>query len=140
MNFKNTYFLFFTILLITGCTALGEKYTPAPPPPYDKALVYLFRTSVSTGGFWRTSFMLNNKEVVALHNGGYTWIHLDKGNNEFDSKAVNHKNIGFSASLKAGETYYVEFTQEGNFNILRMVAPERGNKMIKSYLYKKANK
>ena len=139
MSLKNIHILLFSLLILIGCTALGEKYTPAPPPSNDKALVYLFRTGVYVGGFWRTSFMVNNKEVAALHNGGYTWVHLDKGYNQFDAKAVNHKNLEFTALLKAGETYYVEFTQEGNFNVLRMVSPERGGKMIESYLYKKEN-
>lgn len=144
MRLKSIYFLPFSLLVLIGCTALGEKYTAAPPPPDNKALVYLFRTSVSTGGFWRTSFFVNYKEIAALHNGGYTWVHLDKGKNVFEAKATNHKDLGFDTPLQAGKTYYIEFTQENisynhDRNILRVIPPEQGEKMISSYLYKKAN-
>lgn len=144
MKLHSLSLLIIGMILFSGCTAMGEKYSPAPLPPEDKSLVYLFRSNVVLGNFWITNFLINGKEVVSLYDSGYSWVHLKPGTHRFEANSLAQNELKFEAPIHAGKIYFIEYTQEsagynGYRNVIRMVPSERGENIIKNFSYKKAN-
>ena len=132
-------------MLLSGCTTVGKPYAAPPSPAEGKALVHFMRSSVGYGNFWTTIFSVNDVEVVSLYDKGYSWIHLDAGTYDFSAKSSLGAKLHFTMPVYAGNTYYVEFTQESAGynryrNIVRAVSPEQGLKLAKEYSYKEADK
>lgn len=146
-NMKSRYlkFILCTLIFMTsGCTTLGEKFTPAPVPPNDKSLVYLFRSNVGYGNFWITNFLVDGKEIVSLYDKGYTWIHLSEGKHSIEANTPTQSELKIVANTIAGKTYYIEYTQESAGynhvrNVVRVVPSTMGKDIVKEYSYKKSD-
>ena len=61
------WLLFILLLFVSGCTTMGQPYSPPPPAPEGKSIVYMMRSSVGYGGAWSTVFSINDTRVVSLH-------------------------------------------------------------------------
>jgi hypothetical protein len=132
------------MVLFSGCTTMGEKYSPAPLPSEDKSLIYLFRSHVTIGNFWITNFSINGKEVVSLYDKGYSWVHLKPGTHLFGVNSLAQNELKFETPIQAGKIYFIEHTQEPAGynryrNVIRMVPSKIGENIIENFSYKKAN-
>lgn len=138
--------LLVNILIFSGgCSTMGKPYSPPPPPKGKDALVHFMRSSVGYGNFWITSFYVNDVDMVSLYDKGYSWIHLKEGTYRFKAKAALGKGLEFTMPVKAGNKYYLEYTQESvgynrYRNVLRAVRPDFAESIIGQYSYKEANK
>lgn len=130
--------------LLSGCQTMGEKFSPAPAPPENHALVYLLRSKVDIGNWWITNFQVDGKEVVSLYDSGYSWVYVKEGLHLFTAHTPSQNTLQFRANLVAGRTYYVEYTQEnlGGLryrNVVRMAPSSYGEMTVQKFSYKKAN-
>jgi hypothetical protein len=132
-------------LLVAGCATTGEPYSPPPPAPAGKSLVYLMRTSVSLGGAWTTQFYINDKHATSLYDRGYSYVYLGPGKYKISVTSTLQKKdyLHFDMPIKAGRTYYIEYTQQpiGGAtvrNVVRALKPAYGQQLVERYTYKPA--
>ena len=131
-------------LWLSACTTIGKPYSPPPTAPLGKASVHLLRTTASFGNLWPTGFWIDDREVVSLHDKGYTWIHLDPGAYHFEAgNALANRRVGFLKSIDAGKEYFFEFNIEkvgyNQFrNVLKELDPAQARSMMPAYAYKEA--
>jgi len=97
----------FFVFIISSC-AIGPKFTPAPPPPEGKGLLYLMRGDVYHGGGFPTKFIINDRIVAKLYDQGYTWIHLAPGTYKVRAGGIEKK---FKITISGGETHYFRYHQ-----------------------------
>ena len=114
--------------ILAGCAATGPKFTEAPPPANDKAVIYVYRDPSLALGARDVYFYVNGKNVFDLTRKGYSYFYASPGPLDLSAKwpfdiqmfsdpAVKHLDI------KPGETRYFRF-QTGTestplgFNIL----------------------
>ena len=134
------------LVLLAGCTTMGDKYAPPPPVPEGKARVYFLRSSVSFGNFWTTVFSVNDTEAVSLYDKGYSWIHLDPGTYKFAvGTMIKQEYLKFDLPVRAGREYYIEYNQEPAGyqrvrNVIRTVEPNFARALMEQYSYKAAPK
>jgi Protein of unknown function (DUF2846) len=142
----NKRLLFVLSLFIAGCTTMGAPYSPPPPAPPGKALVYFMRTSVGYGNFWSTSFSVNDAKIVSVYDKGYSWIHLDSGLYKFSAGTVLKADyLKFVMPIEAGKEYFIEYSQESTGyqmyrNVIRAVPPNVGKGLVEKYSYQEADK
>ena len=142
----NKCFLLALIFFTVGCTTTGQPYSPPPPAPQGKALIYFMRTSVWYGNGWPTVFSVNNTKIVSLYDDGYSWIHLDSGSYKFSAGNVMHPNyLEFTMPIEAGREYILEYGQTSSFQAHRDVfesvsVDDRKSSVLEFQKYKEADK
>jgi hypothetical protein len=140
------WLLFIPLLLVSGCTTMGQPYSPPPPAPEGKSIVYLMRSSVGYGGAWSTVFSINDTKVVSLYDKGYTWVHVGPGQYKFSAgTTLNSDYLKFVAPVRSGQEYFIEYTQESlgyprYRNVIRGVSPGVGKSTVEKYSYIEADK
>ena len=101
------------LMLLPGCVAKGPLFQPAPPPKGNKALVYFVENTPEAGAFL-THFCVNEKKIVSLYSGGYSWAHIDAGESRFSwggtfGGCSSDPEAGFRANLSPSKEYLVVF-------------------------------
>ncbi|WP_413664676.1 hypothetical protein ACG1BZ_05185 [Microbulbifer sp. CNSA002] len=130
----------FFVFIISSC-AIGPKFTPAPPPPDGKGLLYLMRGDVYHGGGFPTKFIINDRIVAKLYDQGYTWIHLPPGTYKVRAGGIEKK---IKITISGGETHYFRYHQVSKstysyFNIFEKTNYNDIKSDLTSARYKKSN-
>jgi hypothetical protein len=110
------------MLFLAGC-ATGPAFVAAPPPPKDKALIYVYRQGGFRPGAAGTHhLMLNHKQLTILRHGGYFPALAEPGPvalglvdvRPFRTDSVNGPEaVSTTFTAEAGKTYYVKFLLGG---------------------------
>lgn len=134
-------FLVFICAFISGCsTNGGQPYSPAPPPPEGKALVYLMRTEVVYGSAYPTVFFVNDSAVSEMKDWGYSWIYLSPGVHKISAGRTSEA-VSVLVSVALGKVYFVEYSQENTgyqsyVERIKEVEPAVGGANIGRHTYK----
>ena len=117
------FFLFFVILLFSGCSfAKGPMlFQPVEPCPPGKAVVYIYRPQTSrfrASDYHLPYLFVDKKKIAPMRVGCYTWVTLGPGKHVFEIRAttlVKHEAMKMleqlSLETEAGKEYYLGFTQ-----------------------------
>ena len=106
---------------ITGCAATlhkGEKYSPAPPPSSEQALVYFYRPH--SPPLWRNPMLyVNEIKIGDLYNQGYTYIYLAPGAYSIKTDwawDAGVPDLKGEQTFEAGKTYFVRLGGDMTFS------------------------
>lgn len=104
----------FCLSALAGCVAQGPVYSESKPlqekPGY--AVLYVFREYAEPTA-WGSTIHIDDKEVVTLDQGGFTWVYAKPGKRKI--KAVwailsGQRNSFISLEIAEGKTYFVDVT------------------------------
>jgi hypothetical protein len=124
------------LLLMTGCSATGVKFSPTETIEPGKSIVYIYRKKRMVGAANQPHVFLNGNHVSQLLNGGYSYSSVEPGDvvlctlQRFNSALVGHALLSrlldreterLRIRAGTGETYYVRFNVVGH----RMVLVEK---------------
>lgn len=138
--------LLICILLVAGCSTIGQQHPQPAPPQQGKALIHLMRTAVGYGNLWLTLFSINDTKVVSLYDKGYSTVYLDPGTYKFSAGAgLNSDNLNFRMPVEAGKEYFVEYKQVPSGSrtfrdVIHAVNPMAGKILIDKFSFKEADK
>jgi hypothetical protein len=102
----------FVALLLGGCATTlheGPKFTAAPPPKADEALIYLYRGDVPPY-YLSPTIQLDSVKVVDLPNRGYTHLYAKPGKYRFKSQwspIAAQPTLEGPFEFAAGHTYFI---------------------------------
>jgi hypothetical protein len=139
-----------SILLLTSCSAMGEKFEKLIPPKNNKAVVYLYRAQIADRSLTLSpGIALNHELVGSLPLDGFLRLEVEPGFNDLSLRSRTHHwpiggpTLDLRVDAKSGEIYFVEFAikriheQTGylksTHNIyvsLRQVSRERGLEVL----------
>ena len=68
-------------VLISGCSAMGEKYSGLINPDSNKGVIYFYRPWKFFQGGTAPTVYINDKEQFTLKNNGYGYALVNPGNN-----------------------------------------------------------
>jgi hypothetical protein len=125
MKRKRYYSLLFplvVILLLSGCrSAKGPGFQPLESRPPDKAVIYIYRPLISrlrASDYHSPYLFVDNKKIVPMKVGRYTWLYAEPGTHVFEIKATTffrHTAVKtlerISLEVEAGKEYYLGFEQ-----------------------------
>ncbi len=108
-------FLIGLAVAVSGC-ASGPPFTDAPPPDNGKALVYIYREANFAAAASGAAFFIDERKVVDLLAGGYSYIYLAPGHYEVEQRwsLFNYapqagEAVSIPLEVKAGDVRYVRF-------------------------------
>ena len=109
--------------ILSGCNTHPPlpDFNNAPKPPINSevATIYVIRFG-PYGGNSSNSVKVNEKELVALAPGYYTWLQLPPGNykltesspwHQTDISGINKNSSSLSIQVEKGKTYYFGFSE-----------------------------
>ena len=103
------------IIMLSGCSASGERFNGFQPVANNKSAVYIYRPSeFFQGGTWPTVF-IDGVEKFSLKNGGYIFSNLTSGKHEIKIGATSFfdnwsfKDVVGTIDVEEGKTYYLRF-------------------------------
>jgi hypothetical protein len=108
-------------IILTGCAAMGPKFTQAPAPNTDSALVYIYRNNSLAWGGRDAYFYVDDINIADLSRNGYTFFKVKPGVHKLKQKwpidlTLGLKKLELSAQWEAGKTYYYEFSTDAMAN------------------------
>lgn len=133
--------------LLSACSTMGQDYSAAPPPPEGQALVYVMRGRLTISSMWPTSFQIDGKRIVSLHDKGYSWVHVPTGPHIVGAgmaiDAALNDWLSVTIDAKPGKVYYVEYAQfreidRSGKEVLRVLPEELGQVTVPLYKFKPA--
>jgi hypothetical protein len=106
------------LALLTACAANGPIYKPAATPTDNKALVYIYRPSISYMLHARSAyFYVDNRNIVDIDPSGYSYTYLEAGEHKIKQKwpidLIGFKDVELPISAQPGKTYFYRFTVDG---------------------------
>ena len=101
--------IFVFTTLLSSCVATGPVYVEPEIAPNGKSLVILYRKKEFAGSGGGMLFWSNNKKLVSLNVGGYSYAYLEPGNTNF---SVGYKPgmIIMNAMLEPNQKYFVQYS------------------------------
>jgi hypothetical protein len=135
-------------LMLTGC-ASGPRFTAAPAPAPDKALVYVYRKSSFVGSAGYDKLYINGHFVARIYTGGYVPYEVSPGTVSFAlnpkaeiipgdvlvaalSNLDQTKYEKLRIEAEAGKTYYVNLYTQFIGHGMKLVDEAIGAKEIGS--------
>ena len=101
------------VLLLSGCAAIGSPYTPAPSPPENQSLVYIYRHNNFALGARDAYFYIDEINIADLSRNGYTWFYAPAGKHVLEQKwpidVSMFSKLETSVNWEPGKTYYYQF-------------------------------
>lgn len=85
---------------------MGHKYVPAPAPPEDMAVMYIFMQP-TTWTAQVAEIIINDNRILYLPEEGYTWIYISPGKHMLSAGTNALQPI--EINIEGGNTYYVEY-------------------------------
>lgn len=108
-------------LVLNGCayTMLnGKKFSEAPPPKSNEALLYIYR--IHGGPHFRSpDITINDKMFIDLQNLGYSYKYLSPGEYSIKTKwsiDLSGRDREVNLKIKSGETYYIQLYGNTNYS------------------------
>jgi hypothetical protein len=116
------FFPLVAILLFSGCRlAKVPEFQPLESRPPDKAVIYIYRPLISrfrASDYHLPYLFVDNKKIVPMKVGRYTWLYAEPGTHVFEIKATTFfrhtamKTLEhLSLAVEAGKEYYLGFEQ-----------------------------
>jgi hypothetical protein len=111
-------FLVICTLILSGCSASGDRFKGFEEVAADKSSLYIYRPSkYFQGGTWPTVF-IDGEEKFLLKNAGFVFTQLEPGQHEIKIGAtsfLDHWIFGRvvgNIDFEKGKTYYLKFDIE----------------------------
>ena len=111
--FKMSYIfsILLSIILLTGC-ASGPIFSEVSASK-DEAVIYIYRPSKFADSGNAPKIFVNDKEIVTLWNGGYTYVFAKPGKTTIETRRhvlwQAGKETTVTINVEAGKQYYIEF-------------------------------
>ncbi len=126
------------MIILVGCAgtfASGPKFTEAPPPPGQKALLYIYRGN--TPLMWTPTIKIDDRIFAQLGKMGYSYTYISPGVHRLGLHYGGLKaNPFFSEFLiKEGQVAFKRIYDSGGFTQIMDVAKERALDEITEYKY-----
>lgn len=93
------------VLMLTGCTTLGAKYTPATAVPSNRAAIYVYRPSAMAPAI-SPNVQANGVPLLDLPAHGYFVYYAAPG--ELTLTEHTEATTSVTLDVKSGNTYYVK--------------------------------
>lgn len=132
------------LLLMVGCSATGQRFEYKEPGS-NKSVVYIYRASRVFGSGNVFAIYINGKAVTRLSNGGYHDFRTGPQNLQFHvqrntgpllpvvlDNAALKDDIKLEFEAKAGQSYFVEFSQGFGSVSLQLVNQEEALETLHS--------
>lgn len=96
-------------LLISGCSASGPPFSPAPPGESSKAILYVYRPKAFAQSAASFDTFVDGIKIVELKNEGYTWIYVPAGEHKVLMQlGMGGPKIATKFTAEAGKNHYVK--------------------------------
>ena len=109
-------FIILALMLLTGCSASGEKFQNTQQAENNKGIVYIYRPSAFfAAAAWPTVFV-NDEKQYSLKNKGYVLLELTPGQHTIRIGSAHFfsnwsmRDVSSLVDVKANETTFLKFT------------------------------